>query len=508
LKRNFFGRALLTDRAQSLELDHISQNKFNLSGLDLMNRAGRKVFEYMESRILPCLPLDSVLIMCGPGNNGGDGAVVAREMLDRGITRVHLWTVGKPSSEFLKTQLTTFPAFQVELQEFTGSAAQLAFMEKQTLIIDAIFGVGLNREVEDLFKIAIDACNDSLQPILSIDTPSGLNVDTGRVMGSCIEAQWTVTFGASKPGFYIWDGPRCTGEVSLHDIGFPDEALEEVAKTHFLFDHFTAAKLIPKRSDVSNKSKNGRVVLFAGKTEMWGAAILASKAAFRAGAGYVEHLSFDDPAMVTQAVPDVISRKADESFDPDPKHTYVVGPGLGVGKETEDLIQKLLSKNCESVVLDADAITTLATMEIKKLPSTWFLTPHSGELSRLLSMSSIEIDYDRFAAAKICYEKYGCGILLKGYKTIVGDNFGFEVINSGNSALATAGTGDVLAGLIGGLRAQGLSMRDAVGLGAYLHGTTADHWVKMGNAKNSMMASDILDLLPKSFQHVLDYEEE
>ncbi|MCB0394389.1 MAG: NAD(P)H-hydrate dehydratase, partial [Bdellovibrionales bacterium] len=333
------------------------------------------------------------------------------------------------------------------------------------------------------------------------------NVDTGRIMGAGIEAQWTVTFGAAKPGFHIWDGPRCVGELHELDIGFPDKALEECATSHFLFDCHTARKFIPHRDDNSNKSKNGRVVIAAGKGEMWGAAILASKAAFRGGAGYVELVSFDDPAPVVAAVPDAIVHKIDEKFEPNPENIFVIGPGLGVTESTEKLIDRLIKAQCRNVVLDADAITAVSNMKLKSLPESWILTPHSGELSRLLPLTAIAVDQDRFAAVEMFARQYRCALLLKGYKTIVGRMGYYDVINSGNSALSTAGTGDVLSGLIGGLCAQGLSLFDAAGLGAYLHGTTADCWVKEGNAKNSMMASDILDLLPRAFQQTLDYEE-
>ena len=216
----------------------------------------------------------------------------------------------------------------------------------------------------------------------------------------------------------------------------------------------------------------------------------------------------DNPKAFISELPDVMTQQFSDIDEVDPDGVFIVGPGLGVGPRSEAVIRFLLQENVEQVVLDADAITSLASMKNIKLPKTWVLTPHSGEMSRLLGISSDEVDGDRIAASKLCSEIYGATVLLKGYKSIVCQGKRIEIINSGNSALATAGTGDVLSGMIGGFMAQGLNTLDATAVAAFLHGTTADLWVKKGKSKNSLMASDLLDNLPESFNWVQNYEKE
>ncbi len=500
-------RKRLATSEQALEMDKQTQKKLGVPAMELMNRAGCEVYEFLESEILPCLPIEPILILVGPGNNGGDAVVVARELVKRGRTEVHVWTVGEPQSESLKEQIESVPAFEIGLEEFTGSDSQRRFMDRCCLIVDGIFGVGLNRSLDGLPKKAIEFANESLIPILSVDISSGLNANTGRKMGEAILAEWTVTFEIEKPGHFIWDGPKCTGRLVTKSIGFDLDVMNEIANTHFIFTKKLARELIPNRSDTANKSTSGRVSLYAGRDGMWGAAVLAAKGAYRSGAGYVTLRSFDNPSVAVSELPDMLTSKMDEipkEFD----HVNIVGPGFGVNKNTENLIESMIEKQTSHVLLDADAITTLGSMEVDSLPESWVLTPHSGEMARLLNCPVEDVDQDRFAACKEFVERYKCHVLLKGYKTIVAGPGFYDIINSGNSALATAGTGDILSGMIGAFMAGGLGIRDAAGLGAYLHGATADLWIKEGNAKNSLMASDILNLLPRAFQSLVISDED
>ena len=276
-----------------------------------------------------------------------------------------------------------------------------------------------------------------------------------------------------------------------------------------LFDQSSAACFLPKRSDTNHKAKNGRVCVVAGQKGMWGAGILACSGAFRVGAGYTTLANREDPSLATGKLPEMLTRQFSSVTELlDPLSAIAIGPGLGVGEQTKDIILELLKLKVQNVVVDADALTTLSQMRGQKLDSTWLLTPHSGEMARLLDNTVAEVDRDRIQAVKECSALYGCHVMLKGYKTLVGyhDQRGFklDVINSGNASLATAGTGDVLCGMIAGFVAQGLDIQNSGALGSFLHGTTADVWVKKGKAKHSMMASDVLNLIPEAFSLLKD----
>ena len=500
-------RVRLASRKQIRQIEHQMQSQH--PDIHLMDCAAQKTTEFIEKHIMPYLPIDSILILIGPGNNGKDGICIANCLAKKGYSHIKICVLGEGQNAFLKRKLAKIPSYQVEVFYFEDSENFWHSFKDVSLIIDGLFGIGLSSSITDSYAKVIHWVNQSLLPILSLDIPSGLNCNTGRVMGTSIEAQWTTTYGLSKPGFYIWDGPRTVGELHCLDIGFPDGITSSVASDVMLFDKLSASNLLPERNNTSHKAQNGRVCIIAGKKGMWGAGILASVGSLRVGCGYATLASTQDPSTAVSEKPDILTTQF-SSVKELLKHpcSIAVGPGLGVDSKTEDIIKELLSLGVKNVVLDADALNTIAQMENQKLDETWILTPHSGEMARLLKSTADEVDRDRIQAVKECSSTYGCHVLLKGYKTLLGyyykKDFRLEVINSGNASLATAGTGDVLCGMIAGFIAQGLNTHNSGALGSYLHGTTADVWVKKGKAKNSMTASDVLDLIPEAFKQLLD----
>ena len=500
-------RIRLADRKQIRQIEHQMHTQY--PDMDLMDCAAQKASQFIEKNIMPYLPIDAILILVGPGNNGKDAISVASYLAQKGYSHIKICVLGEDQNSFLKRKLSKVPSYQVEIFTFEDSEDFWQNFQNVSLVVDGLFGVGLSRSITDNYAKIVDWVNQSLLPVLSLDAPSGLNCNTGRVMGVAIEAQWTVTFGLSKPGFYIWDGPRCVGELHCLDIGFVDGIVNSVAFNVMLFDNIVACRLLPERSDMSHKAKNGRTCIIAGQKGLWGAGILASTGAFRVGSGYTILASTEDPSPAVSQKPDIITCQFSSVKELlKTPSAIAVGPGLGVHSKTKDIIKELLSLKVKNVVLDADALSTLAQMDGQKLDETWLLTPHSGEMARLLKSTSEQVDKDRIQAVKECSSLYGCCVLLKGYKTLLGyyykKDFKVEVINSGNASLATAGTGDVLCGMIAGFVAQGLDMHNSGALGAFLHGTTADLWVKKGKAKNSMMASDVLDLIPEAFKYLLN----
>jgi len=262
-----------------------------------------------------------------------------------------------------------------------------------------------------------------------------------------------------------------------------------------------ARQLLPERSLTSNKTTFGNVAICAGHPGFWGAGVLSSEAAFRIGAGYVTWASTTPPVEELKNHPEVLTATLAEVAKNPKIQAFVVGPGLGVGGPTLELIENLRQRS-EPVLLDADAITTVAQAKIASLPRHWILTPHTGEMSRLLGVSSQEIEQDRFAAVAMAQQKYGCVVLLKGRHTLVANRKTCQIIMSGNPALAKAGTGDVLSGFIGGLLAQGLSPIKAASLGAYIHGALADEWVSEGQDVASLVASDLIRILPEYLRNL------
>ena len=463
-------RIRLADRKEISQIEDNMQSQF--PKVQLMENASQKAGRFIEKNVMPYLPIDSILILVGPGNNGKDGICVARYLAKKGYSHIQICLFNESQEDFLKQQLHKIPAYQVETFTFKDTSDIRKRFQNTSLIVDGLFGIGLHHEVTNEYAKAIHLVNQSLLPVLSLDVPSGLNCNTGRVMGVCIEAQWTVTFGLSKPGFYIWDGPRTVGELHCLDIGFAEKIVETTPPTLCLFDHVSALKFLPQRQDVSNKSQNGRTCVIAGKKGMWGAGILASSGAFRAGSGYVTLASREDPAVAASQRPDILTCQFTSVSEVlSPQSAVAIGPGLGVGQHTIDIIQELLSLDMQNVVLDADALTSLSQMPEQKLHKTWLLTPHSGEMAKLLHCTAEQVDKDRVQAVKDCSVRYGCHVLLKGYKTLLGycddKETQVEVINSGNASLATAGTGDVLCGMIAGFVAQGLNIRDSGALGGF-----------------------------------------
>jgi NAD(P)H-hydrate epimerase len=357
-------------------------------------------------------------------------------------------------------------------------------------------------------------------PIVSLDCPSGLDSDRGEVMGASVHAALTLTFGLAKPGFFVNDGPAHVGRLRVLGIGFPAELRREVAVSVNAVGERYAARALPKRSNRSNKTTHGHLAVFAGHPGMWGAALLSCGAAYRMGAGYVTLASFADPSEVLRSMPEILTTRAnDETFWSHRRwRAAALGPGFGTGAMTAELITRLKTLDLQGVVLDADGITVAARENLAPFPRSWVLTPHAGELSRLIGVDSKEIERDRFRYAREAARVSGCTVVLKGYRTVVAsprgeiafsggeptslDGISSSVILSGNSALAKAGTGDVLTGMIAGLIAQGVAPERAARAGAYLHGRLADEWLGDGFDRRSLQASDLSDRLPSLLKHV------
>ncbi len=486
--------------AQATEIDELSQKVYGLSGEILMEAAGAMAARELDQAFFPELSRGMTAIVCGSGNNGGDGLVLARHLHSAGHRNLTVFCMTREShSDLYKTQLKRAELHGLKLILLADNPEKLQQLKSAALVVDALFGIGLSRPIEGEVLNVVDMINSCKVPVVSLDAPSGLNCDTGLIEGATVKATMTLSFGLAKPGFFVSDGPTYTGKIKILPIGFPFESLRGVATSHFLFNDKLAKRYLPSRADTTNKSEQGRLLLLAGKEGAWGAGVLAALSAYRMGCGYVTWTGHGAiPLEKLQEAPEVLMAPESqvqtevESFD-----AVAIGPGFGVDKNTADWILRLKDFGVKNVVIDADAITACVQHNLFPLPESWVITPHSGELARILKIPSKDLNKDRYLAARQAAEVCGCHVVFKGFRTVLAFKERCMVVNSGNSALAKAGTGDVLTGMIGSMLAQGLETLQGTATAVYVHGRLADEWVRTGNDKSTLVASDLSHHLPQ-----------
>jgi hydroxyethylthiazole kinase-like uncharacterized protein yjeF len=475
--------------SESQKIDQFAQEKHGLSGEILMESAGALAAHEVRATWTSMNLRGWVAVVCGSGGNGADGLVVARHLASaHDLYQLNFKRL--PSDVRLKT------------------ADDVAELSSASLIVDALFGLGLTRNVHGTMKLFIDQMNESAAPTVSLDVPSGLDADRGECLGASVEADMTLTFGLAKRGFFVAQGPHHVGRLKILPIGFPSGLVRSIAYSQTAFGEKSARKLLPKRSSASNKSSHGRVAVFAGRPGMIGAALLAGLGASRSGAGYVTlitHLSESDKKakrQIADVAPEFLSLASDarDLWEKTQGSAAIVGPGFGVGDQTLKILRELQTRKTVAAVVDADALSTLADEKKngRDLPllKTWILTPHAGELAKLIGGHAKDLEANRFESAERAARELGAIVLFKGFRTVVSNGDRSCVILSGNSALAKAGSGDILSGLIGGFLAQGLEPFDAACLGAYVHGRLADEWLASGRDILSLQPSDIAKALP------------
>ena len=486
----------LADLSQSVEIDRLAIESHNLSAEVLMESAGAlstgEIFEYLKKYKQKNIKSSAILILCGPGHNGGDGLVVARHLLSKNIPVV-VFCSDKENSPLVEKQKDRLRAIGATLHSIEDQENLKKI--KCEIIVDALFGIGLNKDITGLYAHLIQWINEEGKPVISLDTPSGLNVDTGQIKGEAVKANLTLSFGLAKPGFYQQEGPVHVGQLKVLSIGFPFSLLQAVACTHFLIDRKWVSEKLPERSHVAHKAKHGHLLVLAGSEGFWGAGQLAALSAYRMGAGYVTLSPAMPKEFSSQWYPDILTQALSDQNLFKNKTAVAIGPGFGLDKKTKDILE-ILKKTKLPVVVDADAFTVCIKEKLFPLPDHWLVTPHSGELARLFGITGKEIDQNRCSYAMMASQKIGCLILLKGFYSLLAKKDQCWIIPTGNSALAKAGTGDVLTGFIGALMARSLDTFSAGGVAAFIHGLLAEEWVESGKDKDSLMAQDLKDILP------------
>ncbi len=559
------------------EIDRITIKKYGIAGTVLMERAGLVVadkinelfFQKSEHRTQriknPSLPpfvkggmggfsdlkeiiYQKIIILCGGGNNGGDGFVVARLLHEQG-KEVKVFLSANPGD--LKGDAKIHYYFAIKsgvkiypIKKFLTLNSKLLTLN--SVIVDSLLGTGLSKPVAgDLAKCITFINNQRASAIpnfsvVSVDIPSGISSDTGQIMGCAVKADYTVTFGLPKRGHMLYPGAEHTGKLFIEDIGFPEELLASEKIKVNLIDKPDVIQMLPQRQKYSHKGTYGHVLIIAGSKGKTGAAFMSAKACLRAGAGLVtigvpESLSNIFQARVTEEMvlplPDkgngTLSFRAVDAilkFANQKADVLAIGPGISVSEDISKLVGALIVNSKVPMVIDADGINAIAgrSSTLKKAKAPVILTPHVGEMARLLVgnaewgmrnadlKSKIQnpkskIEENRIDTAISFAKKTKTCLVLKGVPTVIATPGGNAFINpTGNPGMATAGTGDVLTGMISALLAQGLSPQDAAISGIYMHGITGDV-VAERKGEHSLIASDMIKTIPAVFKSLVEF---
>ncbi len=474
----------LYDAAACRALDASAITGAHIPGLTLMTRAGEAAFDSLREN----WPSDrKVTIFCGPGNNGGDGYVLARCAHAAGYD-VAVIQLG--STQHMSADAAACHAAMLAVGIIPST--RLPDMAERRLVVDALLGTGLNKPVNAEFGRAIDCINRNKGPTLSIDIPSGINASTGARMGCAVRADVTITFIGLKQGILTGEAPDYCGRVEFYDLGVPAEVYEEVPATARRLEWKLVRKALSPRSRTAHKGDNGHVLVVGGAPGFSGAVQLAATAAARSGAGLVSigtHPS--TAAMSLNSRPELMVHAVRDPSDLAPllaRATVVaVGPGLSQTDWGAALFA-FLRQTSVPMVVDADALNLLACDP--EYRHDWVLTPHPGEAARLLGIGTQEVNQDRFAAARALQTRYGGTVVLKGAGSILlGDGLP-EVLTAGNPGMASGGMGDVLTGIIAAMVGQGLTLHAAARLGSSLHAEAGDLAARDG--ERGMLASDLI----------------
>jgi len=512
--------------AQMRQIDKDTIEDIGIPGIVLMETAGSEIVRAIE-RHYPTAQRIGVFV--GKGNNGGDGLVIARQLAHAG-REVNIFLVS-PAESFTGEALTNLDIARnlgLQIEEILTDAVFIDTL-RCDLLVDAIFGTGLRGAVREPVANIINTINNLPIPILSVDLPSGLDADSGNPLGTCVQADRTVTVGLPKRGLLLHPGAELAGKLEVVDIGFPQQVIDaQKIKVNWTTEK-DAAAWIPPRSPASYKGSYGRVLVVAGSTGMTGAAALASEAALRVGAGLVTLaipqslnpiLEVKLSEVMTLPLPETEAGSLAESttstileYAEKTKSLLAIGPGLSQHPETVGLVHQLISKNHKQelglrMVIDADGLNALAqaTDLISLLGAEAVLTPHPGEMARLTNIPISTLESNRIGTAEEFANQHGVTLVLKGAPTITSNPNGNTWINStGNAGMATAGMGDVLTGIIAGLMAQNVPSETAAVLGVYLHGLAGDIAAeKLG--MHGLIAGDVLQTVSQAISSLIpDY---
>lgn len=497
--------------SQMREVDRQAIEDLKIPGILLMENAGRAVYEEIIEIIDETEDeFASVLVICGKGNNGGDGFVAARHLIENDVqtTIVSLFRPENLSGSALINHNILENFTEIIYLEDIGLDKLRELISSSSIIVDAILGTGLNSPVKGNISDVINSINEYAEGfIVAVDVPSGINADTGEIMGCAVLADCTTTFHALKQGLICREGAQYSGDVIISPIGIPETLTDgDNFNTFLITEHYVDITL-PIRQEDSHKGTFGKVFNVAGSVGMTGAAYMSALSSLKVGAGYsILAASKEVIATVSSMAPEIVSVHIEEALErSNDADVILIGPGLGTEKHTVEFVSQFtqqLADRGQNLIVDADALNCLAIKQEVVLPINSVITPHTKELSRLMKVSTEDILKDRIKSARDAAQKFNTTVILKGSKTVIAEPNGNVYINvTGNSGLATAGSGDVLAGMIAGFAAQGLKLKDAAIIGVYLHGLAGDIAAEE-LTEYSLTASDLINYIPAAIKAI------
>jgi NAD(P)H-hydrate epimerase len=503
----------LCTAAQMRRLDEKTIHDVGLPGVVLMENAGRGAAEWTR-QVFGDLAGKKVVVAAGRGNNGGDGYVMGRIFHGWGA-RVRMFLLARKETVTGDARINLDAALRMglELVEIPDETHLDRLDLDADVIVDALLGTGLKDDIRGLYRAVIERINAAGRFVTAVDIPSGVNADTGRILGAAVRADLTVTFGLPKIGLFLPPGETLAGRVEVVDIGIPPHVLAEADPCRELIDEALVRGMLGPRAKDGHKGSYGHALILAGSTGKTGAAALAALAAARSGAGLVtlavpaslnpileakvteamtEPLTEDEPGFVGLAAMDRLMELAQG------KTVLALGPGLGTRPGTAALVKRLIESMDLPLVVDADGLNVLAGDPgwFQKAKRGALITPHPGEASRLLGVSTAQVQENRLETAARLARETGAVTVLKGYRSVVAEPDGPQgLCLSGGPHLASGGMGDVLTGILAGLAAQGAPLARAARLGVYAHGLAGDIAAReIGPI--GLLASDLLDRLP------------
>ncbi|WP_446897891.1 NAD(P)H-hydrate dehydratase [Clostridium sp. LBM24168] len=487
-------------------IDSYCINKLKIPGIVLMENAALKIIKNINMKIY-----NSFCLFCTKGNNGGDGFAVARHLYNLGKT-INVFLIGKENnmSHDCKVNYDILKNLGIKINKINDSKqieSLNAYIKSSDMVIDAIFGTGLSRDVEGIYAEVIRSINFNSRYTLSIDIPSGMSGDTGNILKNSIKANKTVSFQMYKNGFFKYGANEFIGDLVIENIGIPDSVIKKFDTGRFVIDKYSIKNVLKERNKYSHKGDFGRVLIIAGSTGFSGAAYISTQSAVKSGAGLVtlaceKNVQNIMSAKLTEAM--TLNLDENEKLEGFIKKSdsIGIGPGMGNNEITLDILSKVINESKNTVVIDADGINVLKgnLALLKNKSCNVVMTPHLGEMSRLTGLSIDYIEDNRVEVAQKFARDYDVILVLKGYNTVVTDGYTTALNSTGNSSMASGGMGDCLTGIITSFLAQGYKTFEAACISVYLHGFCGD---RLSKKMFCVSASDIINEIPYAIKDIL-----